>query len=204
MAITQVSLGQQRLSNEQLNATIAGLSEREIYIFCRGTKTKSGVIANKYNLQDRNISHIGIGYIENNIARIYNVNDITDHSRSALYVDSIQSFLNVKDAVYFAIWRLSPDPKALSLLKRLCSEYSSRKITFDYQFNISHDDTLYCSEFVYELLGKIIPDLNINPTKVVLANRLYESFLQRKELVYFSADFFQISSRFKKVFETTL
>ena len=46
-----------------------------IYLFSRGTKTKSGLIADKFNISDKNITHVGIGFIKNDSLKIYNVID---------------------------------------------------------------------------------------------------------------------------------
>lgn len=186
-----------------IDSSMDKLNDKNIYIFCRGTRSKPGIIANKYNTQDKNISHIGIGYVENKTVYIFNVNDITSRSQSALFVDSIHSFVAAPDAFYLAIWEHSGTEKELMNLKRICKEYRQRKIVFDYKFNITDDDTLYCSEFVYLILKKVLPRTPFAPFKVSLDNKLYETLLKRKELTYYPADFFTKTDLFTKVIEVS-
>ncbi len=185
-------------------ATSTKLSENKIYVFCRGTKSKAGIIANKYSNLDKMISHVGVGYVENHQIYIYNVTDISDNSRSALVLDSVQSFISVPDVYYFSVWEYKSMKKELVKFKALCKNYQSRKITFDYQFNIADNDTLYCSEYCSHILQKAIPSLHFKPSRILLENKFYKTFLKRNELVYFPADFFEQSNLFKKVLEAHL
>ncbi len=193
-----------RCQNNLINTSQISLPELhkdKIYLFCRGTRSKAGIIANKYSNTDKMISHVGIGYIENNKVYIYNVNDISDNKRSALFIDSVQSFIAVPAAYYFSLWEYGSSRKELAKLKALCQSYKKRKIIFDYQFKIADNDTLYCSEFCNNILQKAIPRFFFKPSIILLENKLYEVFLNRKQLVYYPADFFEKNRSFKKIYE---
>ena len=68
------------------------LEENNIYIFCRGTKSKSKVIAGKFNKRDTNVTHVAIGFMDKSSLLIYNVSD-NYISNSALRIDSLESFV---------------------------------------------------------------------------------------------------------------
>ncbi len=175
-------------------------SER-IYIFCRGTKSKSSLIAHRFNISDTNITHTGIGIYHDKQLSIYNVID-NSYLPSALIIDSLQSFIQSPDVYYLGVWEctvsIAEMQKAISLVKY----YSSRKIFFDAAFNIENNDTLYCSEFCAAILNQVDSEkFNFHPTKIDLTNPLYQSILNRKQLIYYPVDFFQRTDRLAKIFE---
>jgi hypothetical protein len=49
--------------------------ESSAFIICRGTTTKSVLIAKKFNIKDRKITHCGIGLFNNGALQIFNVVD---------------------------------------------------------------------------------------------------------------------------------
>lgn len=177
------------------------LESNRVYIFCRGTKSKSGLIAEKFNIADRNTTHIGLGFIKNNKLLIYHVTDTYSYE-NALRIDSIDSFINSADVYFISIWQCNINLNKSNKIKSTCAEYNNRKIFFDVSFTISDNDTLYCSEFCATVFKKSkIKKLDFPPVTIKLNNSLYESILNRKNLYYFPVDFFQTNKFFTKVFE---
>lgn len=194
-----------RINNINLIEKKLKLTKTEIYIICRGTLRKSALIAHTFNYTDTNITHIGVGFIENGKLLIYNVIDIYEKNKSALIVDSLESFLLDKDAYYYSIWKVESNYKEVEKLKLSCFKIAQKKIFFDIAFNNTYDDTLYCSEFCVRALKMANnKKFNFYPAKKKLSNALYEAVLKRKELIYFPVDFFQKDNRFKKIFESNL
>ncbi len=75
-------------------------------------------------------------------------------------------------------------------------------MSFDYNFKLNLDDTLYCSEFCSRVLNNaLIEGLNFKPTKFELNNKLLESILNRKIIEYFPVDFFEMNKGFEKIYE---
>ena len=175
------------------------LEENSIYFFCRGTTRKSALIAHKFNKTDTNITHVGIGFLENRSLLIYNVTD-NGNNRSALLVDSLTSFILSPDVYYLGIWKMRTGLKEYENIVNTCKEYEKRKIYFDASFLISNDDTLYCSEFCALVLEKGNKKFRFKPRSLKLNNPLYESLLDRKELIYYPVDFFEADKHFTKVF----
>ena len=103
-----------------------------IYIFARSTEHKVNIIAEDFNLQDKQITHIGIGYFENDSIKIFNVSNFkTDEKGSALISESYASFVDLSDVTYSSIWKLKSDEKEIAKLKSILEEYSKDKIKFD-------------------------------------------------------------------------
>ncbi|HMI79925.1 MAG TPA: hypothetical protein VK484_14095 [Ferruginibacter sp.] len=177
------------------------LKENTIYIFCRGTASKSSLIAHTFNLMDTNITHIGIGFADGKNVRIYNVSDNAGTLKSALTIDSLESYIKAPDIFYFSVWECNNSAEEFNRLKTSLSEYASRQIVFDPFFMINTGDTLYCSEFCATVLANVNPrSYFFEPSVSILDNTMFESYLGRKKLIYFPVDFFETSSNFRKIF----
>ncbi|MBL0358103.1 MAG: hypothetical protein IPP72_15095 [Chitinophagaceae bacterium] len=177
------------------------LNKNDLFIVCRGTYSKSILIAQNFNIKDSNITHCGIGFIKNDVFRIYNVSDINS-KKSCLIIDSLNSFRKSSDVYYLSIWKCKVDAGTLKAIKRKCEDYYRKKIDFDYSFTLGNDNTLYCSEFC----SRILNDANnrkfyFKPLELHLKNEFYETILKRKVLIYFPVDFFEENKEFKKIYE---
>jgi len=179
------------------------LEKNTIYLFCRGTKAKSGLIAEQFNSNDKLITHVGIGYIDKKGLKIYNVTDC-DTSKTALLIDNLDSFVS-NGTYYLSIWKYNNSKREYLKLKQLCSDFSKQKVYFDFSFTLNDTDTiLYCSEFCARILRMINPvKFNFRPKELVLES-YYQALLNRKQLIYYPVDFFEGSIYFNKIFETHL
>ena len=176
--------------------------ENIIYIFARGTSAKAGIIADRFNISDRNITHVGIGYLDKKNILIYNVCDIGDKNKNALVLDSLESFTRGNDVYYFSVWEAAFSVKNFKKLRACLRAAISRHIYFDHFFKLQEDDTLYCSEFCIRMLQKTDSvRYSFKPVTVTLNNVFYESILDRKELVYYPVDLFEENRHLKKLFE---
>ncbi len=176
------------------------LSENNIYILCRGTKSKSGVIAGKFNSVDKNITHLGLAFLEKNKITIYHVVDGKNFS-NALQVESLEDFIT-PDTYYISAWEYKATPTQLHQFKMLLKASSQKKICFDVRFNLRNDDTLYCSEYAANLLNAVLPEEeNFSPVLLQLKDDLFIYFLKRKQLLFYPVDFFQVNRNFRKIFE---
>ncbi|HMK05388.1 MAG TPA: hypothetical protein VK489_14400 [Ferruginibacter sp.] len=177
------------------------LKENTIYMFCRGTSSKSSLIAHGFNLMDTNITHIGIGFVDGTNIRIYNVSDNAKALKSALVIDSLGSYIGTPGVFYFSVWETNNSSEEFNRLKASLKEYASRQIVFDPFFRINADDTLYCSEFCAMVLARVNSHTySFKPTVSILNNAIIESYLGRKKISYFPVDFFEINSNFRKMF----
>lgn len=188
-------------ANSQSNIDRLKFEKNTIYIFSRGTKTKSGIIAEKFNNKDKKITHVGIGFLENKELKIYNVVDV-DTVQTALIINNLKEFLN--DTVYYlSIWKCNTNYIDFLNLKKICKTYITQKIYFDFSFNLNNGNRMYCSEFCSTVLKETNPvKFNFRP-EVMKLDSFYKTVLERDELVYFPVDFFEDNSNFKKIFETS-
>lgn len=179
--------------------------QHTIYIVCRGTKAKSGLIAEKFNSTDKNITHVGIGYYDKNELKIYNVTD-RDSSKTALLIDNLDSFASASAGTYYlSIWKCNNTEGEYLKLKETCSGYSKHKLYFDFSFTLNaNDNILYCSEFCSRILKTTNSKKFDFTPKMLDLEPYYQAILNRKQLQYYPVDFFEESIYFTKIFETNL
>ena len=175
------------------------LSADSFYLLCRGTKQKVGFIAHKFNLQDQNSTHVGIGLFENGRLIIYDVNNDTGE-KTALTKGTLKTFTASFDLFYWSSWECKSNAKELQKLKRILQSYESKKIVFDMDFE-SNNNKLYCSEFCAEILHALRPQKFTFPMSKKPLDIIYRNALNRDVLTYYPVDFFQNDARFKKIYE---
>ncbi len=177
------------------------LKENKIYVFCRGTTAKSGLIAHEFNLADTNITHVGLGFYSDKKISIYNVTDNGSSLKNALMVDSLGSFISSNDVYFLSVWECDNTLTEFEKFKTGLLENEKRKIVFDAFFNINNDDTLYCSEFCVSILNAVNNKrYHFKPRELLLNNRLYEDYLQRKIFRYYPVDFFETNKNIHRLF----
>lgn len=165
-------------------------NDSTIYFFSRGSVAKSGMIAGKFNLQDKNSTHVGIGYFEGKSATIFNITDSKPTNQSAFEIDNIESFVK-GNVYYFSIWKCDNDANDLKALKKIGRQYANRKMTFDYSFRIGSDDALYCSEFCARVMKQVNPSkFDFVPLETTL-DEFYQILFERETISYFPVDFFE-------------
>lgn len=173
------------------------LQENTLYIFCRGTATKSGFVAKQYNIIDTQITHTGIGYFKNGVARIYHVTD-DKHVKNALQVSSMKSFA-VPETIHLSIWEIPMERRAFNTTVAMLHRSATRKIIFDRQFSLTNSpDSIYCAEFCAIVLAEA--GVFSVPRTIYLKDKLAASFLDRQLFTYFPADFFLQIPGIKKIF----
>lgn len=180
------------------------LTENNIYIVGRSTKYKQNIIAKDFNIKDSLLTHIGLGLLEDEVLKIYNVsNYLLNDFDSSLIVEDLESFINVSSLTYYSIWEKESTAKNIARLKKILNSYINTVITFDDDF-ILENKGLYCSEFVYLVL-KQIDALNIKLTpRIKKLTPFYSRALRRDYLEYIPVDFFQEFDDFKLLYSKNL
>lgn len=174
-----------------------------LYLIGRGTKTKLRLIADTYNLKEKDITHIGIGIYLNKRLRVFNVSDIQDNSRNALKVDSFESYTNSSDVYSLAIWECKLNKSEFSKALSFLDSISTQKIYFDHKFNLENNNVLYCSEFcvlVLKTINKI--KFSFSTTVIKITDLFTQYYLKRDILEYYPVDFFIYNKSVEKVGET--
>jgi len=170
-----------------------------IYLVCRGTNGKRVLIAEKFNLINKKVTHIGVGYVENHKLKIFNVSMTKTENKSALLIESFSEFKEVPGVFYVGVWRKGASLNEINNLKRILKFYENINIKFDNNFVISDDSYFYCSEFVVKVLNELFEE-KINPSTIELTNML-RSLTSKKEFVYYPVDFFSKENDFTQVYE---
>jgi len=170
------------------------------YVVCRGSEQKLAMIADGFNLKDKNITHIGIGIVKNGMLRVYNVTNTTD-ADSALICQNLQEFGMLPDIHYLSIWEYRCSRTKRLNMRKIIETMAAERITFDMDFNVEDDDRLYCSEFCAKVLLRLDPDGFQFPLTRRSLNNFYQTVLNREHLDYYPVDFFQSHTGFRKIYE---
>lgn len=183
------------------NFDVLQLRPDSFYLVTRGTLSKGALIAEKFNRSDRCSTHIGIAIFENSTLKIYNVTNEDRDSPSALVLQASESFTNLPDIDYFGIWEYRSSAAQISTLKTILQNHIRQKIEFDFDFNESDNDKMYCSEFCAKVLRLLDPTLDFALSEIPL-DAFHSMMLGRKTLRYWPVDFFQSDLRFVKIYES--
>lgn len=175
------------------------LNEDNLYLVCRGTTKKQNLIAEKFNITNKQITHIGIGFLNNNELIIYNVSIDKKINNSSLIIETFEDFINLSDIFHLEIWEINSNQSDVVKLKSTINKYIEKKVGFDYSFNLDDNKNLYCSEFVAKILNGL-NDFQYNPCKKE-SNKLLKSIIKSDIFEYFPVDFFLQNPNITKIFE---
>jgi hypothetical protein len=194
-----VLLELQLYSQAVANFESLSLNQNSFYLVCSGSHQKQGLIAEQFNISDKNATHVGIGVVEENVLAIYNVNN-DQEVNSALSVENFKSFTSDRDLRYCSIWEYKSTRKEIRKLAKILRNQLSKRIVFDMDFDVSNNK-LYCSEFCSKVLNRWNPKLFEFELTQKKLDSFYSTALSREILYYFPVDFFQVNLKFKKIYE---
>ncbi|WP_293891489.1 hypothetical protein [Flavobacterium sp.] len=170
----------------------------DIYIIGRGTISKKKFVGDIFNNINKNITHIGIGFLESDSLMVYNVSLDKRIKNSSLIVEGFADFKNVNDLFYMGVWKLEISKTDLLIVKERIKEIQKKEIVFDSRFDLDNGDTnLYCSEFVQIVINSI-DNYYYFPTEMILKNSL-KTIINKDTFLYFPTDFFLVNNKFQQV-----
>ena len=171
------------------------LDTSNIYLAFKGTSTKPGKIAKKYNLYNKKASHVGILYYDIDEWKIIHVTNVKKNSNN-LYIEKIDEYYrSTKEVNYESIFEIQNINKDSVLVEIKKNE--NKLIEFDNDFDLQNKN-FYCSEFVVSILGL---NRSLKPTKITITNFQHKIFLGRDTLIYYPVDLFYNHANFKKIYE---
>jgi hypothetical protein len=173
------------------------LDENSIYFVGRGTLSKKELIGDRFNLIDKELTHLGLGLVTNDTLYVYNVSSDKKQNNSSLIVEKIADFKNVNDIFYFGIWQYKCSKKDVEKVRNEIAAISKQAITFDRKFALADDNKLYCSEFVFKI-ASCLEGLYFKPTVKEL-NKIEKQILGVEDLTYIPVDFFLSDTRITKL-----
>lgn len=169
------------------------VEKKTLYIVCRGTRSKSFVIAKQFNLKDSVATHAGIGFVQNNEFKIFNITN----EKIPIRIESFSSFILNDDVYYVGLWKIRVSSLEYKRAIDFINMTIQRNIRFDYDFKLNNGDSLYCSELcVLVLKFANRKKFNFQPTIKKLNDPLICNVLKRKTLSYYPVDFFSGNRNF--------
>ena len=106
--------------------------------------------------KDHSYSHAGMIVTHNNKKMVCNISpgDFANTADTIRY-DAIDSFLNAKNNLAYALYRYDLSDSEKSELQVQLNNYHEQKIHFDKVYDLKTDKKLYCSEMIYKSLKKV-------------------------------------------------
>lgn len=165
-----------------------------VYLAFKGTDTKPGEIAKKYNISNTKVSHVGILFYRNTNWEIVHVTNVKKNGNNLLF-EGLSDYYNVNNNInYISLFRINDINKDI-----IYSNINSLKdtvIEFDNEFKLQNQK-YYCSEFVVEQIG--IKNLKIQ--KKYVSNIQHRLFIGRDTLDYYPVNIFYKHPNFTKIYE---
>lgn len=115
-------------------------------------------LLSELNARDQTFSHCGIVMIEHGYPFVYHSIGGEDNPDERLRRDSASFFFSPKNNSEIGIAHFAFDSGNVAELRRVVTAYYKLRPRFDMKFDLSTDDKLYCSEFVYKAINKAMKD----------------------------------------------
>jgi len=112
------------------------------------------------NLREKKYSHVGIIHIENEKVFVYHAIGGEENKTNKLRKDPVEVFCNPNDIHSFAVYRLDLSEDQRKEEDSLSRVYYKSGLEFDTKFDLSTNDKMYCTEFVYKIVSRITGNLN--------------------------------------------
>ncbi len=113
-----------------------------------------------FSQHETKYSHVGIISIENEKVFVYHAIGGEENASNRLRKDPLETFCNPSTVYSFGIYRLDLKQQQLLKLDSIVKEQYTQGLEFDTKFDLSTDEKMYCSEFVYKAIMKIASERN--------------------------------------------
>ncbi len=108
----------------------------------------------KLNNRDNTFSHAGIASIENDTLFVYHAIGGEYNPNQTIKRDLFEYFSTPYENNALGIYRIDVKPSICKNIIHLAKTHFSNKLIFDLAFDLTTDDKMYCSEFVYKCFLK--------------------------------------------------
>ena len=138
-----------------------------------------------FSQKDRTYSHSGMVFLEDSSWWVYHSMAGAENPGESLKREAFDSFVNPLKKTGFGIFRYALQPAEIDSLHRLYQKYYAERMPFDKSFNLSTNDSMYCSEIIFKSLQKVTQNRIILPTSVLT------NFKPKTTSVHFKNTFFK-------------
>jgi hypothetical protein len=135
-----------------------------------GTGAYSHLLA-QMNQTNKSYSHCGIVMVENGYPFVYHSIGGEDNPDARLRKDSASRFFSAQHNTAIAIVQYGFTPTQQQALIQVVNGYYRKRPRFDTRFDLSTDDDLYCTEFVYKAITAATADTGYIPTTSAIRHR---------------------------------
>ncbi len=141
-----------------------------------------GIISNmliSFSQHEKKYSHVGFISIENNKAYVYHSIGGEENVSNKLRRDPLELFCNPSTVHSFGIYRLDLNEDQFLDLDSCVKEAYRKGLEFDTKFDFASDSKMYCTEFVYKTITKVVHRRNylalsaVSEIKYVSCDDLY-------------------------------
>ena len=133
-----------------------------------------GFISNAFmsmSLQDQKYSHSGLIHIEDGKTYVYHAIGGEENVTNDMKKDRIEDFCDPASVHSFGIYRYDLNEEELERLDSLAGDFYRKKLQFDTHLDLSTDSLMYCSEFIYKVLGNVSHDKNYIPLSEITGKK---------------------------------
>jgi hypothetical protein len=112
----------------------------------------------QFSLKEPRYSHAGILALEANKVFVYHCIGGEDNPESELRKDLFESFCSPELAHSFGVFRLPVDAASGERIVCKADSLFKKRVLFDEQFDLSTDEKMYCTEFVYKTIKSLVSE----------------------------------------------
>ena len=107
----------------------------------------------RFNRIDKAYSHAGVVLFNDGVPFVYHILNGCENPGEKLRKDSVVNFFDPKRNLAFGIYRFELTPIEIANLKAIVSRWYKIGVKFDYRFDLTTNDKMYCSEMVSKALA---------------------------------------------------
>jgi hypothetical protein len=127
-------------------------------LILRTGKDFTSDVVRKMSKKDPTYSHCGIANWENDTLFVYHSLGGQWNPDQTIRRDPYIFFCNPYENKGFGVFRYKINPTQMEHLIQTTRAFYHQKITFDMQFDLATNDKMYCTEFIYKILLKALPN----------------------------------------------
>jgi len=187
------------LSINNLYSQREHIDKNDVVLIGRGTIGKQNILK-KLNIENNYLTHIGIGFLENDNLIVYHVSVDKVVEGSSLIKENYDTFISEDGLFYVAIWSVNLNFIEKNKIIEIIKKIEKEKVVFDKNYSLYNEpNELYCSEFVVKVFNKIRNDYFLPTSTSEINDVLIKSMIEDKE--YYPVDFFINDKSFEIIYE---